>query len=50
LKLDIYKPELTDPLPAIIIEGAGHGWTITSTYGQQALARVVPFFERYLKK
>lgn len=33
----------------VALEGAGHGWPINSAFGQQALARVVPFFERHLK-
>jgi acetyl esterase/lipase len=31
------------------IEGAGHGWPFNSTPGQQALARVLPFFEKHLR-
>ncbi|MCL6641770.1 MAG: prolyl oligopeptidase family serine peptidase [Candidatus Bipolaricaulota bacterium] len=33
----------------VALEGAGHGWPINSVFGQQALARVVPFFARHLK-
>lgn len=33
----------------VALEGAGHGWPINSPFGQQALARVVPFFERHLR-
>lgn len=31
------------------IAGAGHGWPLESSFGQQALAEVVPFFERHLQ-
>jgi acetyl esterase/lipase len=31
------------------MEGAGHGWPINSPFGQQALAKVVPFFDKLLK-
>jgi len=33
----------------VALEGAGHGWPMNSDFGQQALGRLLPFFERHLK-
>jgi acetyl esterase/lipase len=33
----------------VAIEGAGHGWPINSPPGELALARALPFFDKFLK-